>query len=200
MTQGLGSTAGGCPEPTGVFTACLKHIYFLLDLQNIWHFSSVRKSSFNSLYGGVPLLEFWKRETGSNYSLVFDQLLQMSLGSEKGCVDFLREISLWFLCWVAAAHWGMWDFGVRRKRTVSRGPLNRKAAFRPSSAGAETILLVLEVRSVRLRMCLNSLLNLEVNAILGEAPKAENTTYTIMSDQCIQHCPLSLCWVTLHLH
>lgn len=49
-------------------------------------------------YGGVPLVEFWKRETGSNYSLVFDWLLQMSLGSEKDCIDFLGEISLCFLC------------------------------------------------------------------------------------------------------
>lgn len=31
------------------------------------------ESSFNSLYGKVPLVEFWKREAGSNYSLVFDQ-------------------------------------------------------------------------------------------------------------------------------
>lgn len=94
----------------------------------------------------------------------------------------------------------MWDFGVRRKRRVSRGPLNRKAAFRPIVHYVfETMILMLEVRSVRPCSCLNSLLNLDVNAILGEAPKAENTTYTIMSDQCIQHCPLSLCWVILHL-
>lgn len=31
------------------------------------------ESSFNSSYGGVLLVEFWKRETGHNYSLVFDQ-------------------------------------------------------------------------------------------------------------------------------
>lgn len=31
------------------------------------------ESSFNGLYGRVPLVEFWKRETGNNYSLMFDQ-------------------------------------------------------------------------------------------------------------------------------
>lgn len=58
------------------------------------------------------------------------------------------------------------------------------------------MILMQEMRSVKPFTCLNNLLILDVNAILGEALKAENTTYTIMSDQCIQHClHLSLCLV-----
>lgn len=126
----------------------------------------------------------------------------MFLGSEEGCIDFLRESSLWFLCWAAAAHWGTWDFGVKRKRRVSRAPLTRKGAWRPIVQQVLKPWFWCRRWDVRDHSftCLNSLLNFDVNAIFGEAPKTENTAYTIMSDRCIQSClHLSLCWVILHL-
>lgn len=64
------------------------------------------------------------------------------------------------------------------------------------------MILTQEVRSVRPFTCLNSLLVLDVNAIFGEALKAENTTYTIMSDQCISALlpPLSPCAWSYYIH
>ena len=112
----------------------------------------------------------------------------MSLGSgEQGGVDVRGDGSLWFSCGVAAACWRTCDVGVPpKKRRASRGPQTSKAAVRAVvQPGAETTFLMQEVRSVRPFTCLNSLPNLDVNTTLGEALKAENISYKIMSDRCI---------------
>lgn len=90
---------------------------------------------------------------------------------------------------------GGWsDTKKRGERTQTR-----QAAVRAIvQLGAESMFLMQGVRS--LFTCLNSSLNLDVNTTLGEALQAENTTYKVLSDRCIQRClPLSPRRVVLHL-
>lgn len=78
---------------------------------------------------------------------------------------------------------GFW--GKEKNESEQGSPDQERCMETHSSAGAETMILMQEMRTERPFTCLNSLLNLDVNAIFGEAPKTENTAYTVMSDRCI---------------
>lgn len=69
---------------------------------------------------------------------------------------------------------------------MSQGPQNKRAAVRAVvQLGDETTFLMQEARSMGLFTCLSSSLDLDVNTTLGEALRAENTTYKVLSDRFI---------------
>lgn len=97
MTQGLGSTAGGSPEPTGVFIPCLKYLCCLLDFQDIWRNNSIRRSPPLVVYVGGSFLNVVLEE-GNRRAVIIPlcliSLMQMSWEAGKKVVLTFEEMDL----------------------------------------------------------------------------------------------------------